>query len=141
MSGEPHGVLFLCVANSARSQMAEALARSLLPESFAVYSAGSNPSVLNPVAVQVLAELGIDVAGQHAKGLFDIPLAEIRTVITLCDEEVCPAALGDAERIVRLHWAMPDPAAVADETERLAAFRAVRDRIAERIEVWMASDS
>lgn len=128
----PRGVLFLCVANSARSQMAEGIARSLAPEGVEVFSAGSNPGRLNPLAVRALAEIGIDISSHHSKGLSEIPAARVDTVITLCAEEVCPAWLGQAHRV---HWGLPDPAAVeGGEAERLSSFRVVRDELVRRLE-------
>lgn len=125
------GVLFLCVANSARSQMAEGLARSLAPEGIKVWSAGSRPTAVRPEAIAVLAEVGIDISSHRSKAVAEIPAAEVDTVITLCGEEECPVFLGNVRR---LHWGLPDPAAVAgpDET-RLAAFRVVRDTLRRRI--------
>jgi protein-tyrosine-phosphatase len=127
----PRHILFLCVANSARSQMAEGIARSLAPAGVKISSAGSQPSKLNPLAVQALAEIGIDISRQYAKSVNDIPPAEVDTVITLCAEEVCPVWLGEA---VRLHWGMPDPAdAGRTQEEQLATFRAVRDELCRRL--------
>lgn len=125
------GVLFLCVANSARSPMAEGLARSLAPAGVRVWSAGSRPTSVRPEAVAVLAEVGVDISGQRSKAVSAIPAAEIDTVVTLCAEEECPVFLGTARR---LHWGLPDPAAVqGDEPARLAAFRAVRDELMVRL--------
>jgi protein-tyrosine-phosphatase len=125
------GLLFLCVANSARSQMAEAIARSLAPPGTQVWSAGSRPTRIRPEALTVLREIGLDTAGQRAKALGEIPAAEVDTVVTLCAEEECPAWLGPAQR---LHWALPDPAAVqGSEGERLDAFRGVRDELRSHI--------
>ena len=86
----PRAVLFLCVANSARSQIAEGLARRLAPRGTSVYSAGSEPGTINPLAVRALAEVGVDASAQQSKGLDAIPLDEIDLVVTLCAEEVCP---------------------------------------------------
>jgi UTP--glucose-1-phosphate uridylyltransferase len=120
------GILFLCVANSARSQMAEGLARQLLTD-HSVFSAGSTPSVLNPLAVQAMQEEGIDISGHSSKSLNKIPTEEITTVITLCAEEICPRFLHET---TQLDWALPDPAAVnGTEEEILAAFCATRDEI------------
>lgn len=128
----PRGVLFLCVANSARSQMAEGIARSLAPEGVEVFSAGSNPGKLNPLAVQALAEIGIDISGHRSKGMSEVPAAKVDAVITLCAEEVCPAWLGRAHRV---HWGLPDPAAAqGGETVKLSSFRAVRDELVRRLE-------
>jgi thioredoxin type arsenate reductase len=129
-------LLFLCVANSARSQMAEGLARQLYGAKAQVQSAGSTPSKVNPLAIQALAELGIDISGQFSKSVNDIDPASVETVITLCAEEVCPVFLGKA---TRLHWGLPDPAAVeGDEARRLQSFRDVRDEIARRLKQWGA---
>jgi thioredoxin type arsenate reductase len=124
-------ILFLCVANSARSQIAEGLARRIAPSGVRVYSAGSEPGTINPLAVRVLAEAGVDTAGQRSKGLDAVPLDEIDLVVTLCAEEVCPLF----PRPVRtLHWPLPDPAKVSGtEAVRLAAFRAVRNELAARL--------
>ncbi len=127
MHAPQRAVLFLCVANSVRSQMAEGLARSLAPEGLRVYSAGSMPAVVNPYAVRVMRELGIDISSQLSKGLGRVPLDEIDTVVTLCAEEVCPVLPGEVQR---LHWPCRDPAAVGGSDEaRLASFRRVRDVI------------
>jgi arsenate reductase len=125
------GVLFLCVANSARSQMAEGIARSLAPAGTKIWSAGSCPTTVRPEAIAVLKEIGIDISGQRAKAVAEIPADEVDTVITLCGEEECPVFLGKA---TRLHWGLPDPAAVGgSEAERLDAFRKVRDELRRRI--------
>ena len=125
------GLLFLCVANSARSQMAEGLARARFADTVRVQSAGSAPATVNPLAVRVMAELGIDIAGQWSKRVDAIDPATVDTVVTLCAEEVCPAV---ARPVTRLHWALPDPAAATgSEGERLERFRAVRDEIAARL--------
>lgn len=125
------GILFLCVANSARSQMAEGIARALLPPEVLVWSAGSRPTSVRPEAIAVLKEIGIDISHHQSKAVAEIPAAEIDTVITLCGEEECPLFLGKA---TRLHWGLPDPAAVSgSEAERLASFRQVRDELRKRI--------
>jgi len=133
----PRGILLLCVANSARSQMAEGLARAVLPPGVQVWSAGSRPTSVRPEAVQVLAEIGVDITRQRSKAVSEIPSAEVDTVITLCDEEECPIFLGKARR---LHWGLADPAAVqGGEQERLNAFRASRDELRRRFDVVGAS--
>jgi arsenate reductase len=127
----PRGILFLCVANSARSQLAEALAKRAAPVGVRVWSAGSVPTVINPLTVRVLEEIGIDATAQHAKGMAAIPLDQVDTVVTLCAEEVCPVLPGAVRRI---HWPLPDPATVSgDEEIRLTAFRATRAAIAARL--------
>ena len=124
-------VLFLCVANSARSQMAEGLARTLAPPEagYRFWSAGSEPGALHPLAVTALSEVGFDISHQRAKGLPAIPLDHVDTIVTLCAEEVCPVV---PARVQRLHWPLADPARVeGSPDERLAAFRAARDRLRE----------
>ncbi len=125
------GLLFLCVANSARSQMAEGLARARFGDAVNVQSAGSQPSRVNPLAIRAMAEIGIDIAGQTSKSIETIDPAGVNTVVTLCAEEVCPVFLGKARR---LHWPLQDPAAEkGTEDERLARFREVRDEIRRRL--------
>ena len=129
----PRHVLFLCVANSARSQMAEGIARAVAPPSVKISSAGSQPSKLNPLAVRALAEIGIDISGHRSKSVNEIPPGDVDAVITLCAEEVCPVFLGEARRI---HWGLPDPAnAAGDDATRLEAFRQVRDELRRRLTV------
>ena len=119
-------ILFLCVANSSRSQLAEGLARQLFGDWVVALSAGSAPTTINPLALEALGEVGIDASGQHAKSLDDIDTAGVDLVITLCAEEVCPVL---PARVRRLHWPIPDPAAIGT----LDAFRAARDDIAARL--------
>lgn len=133
------GLLFLCVSNSARSQMAEGIARSLVSPGVRVWSAGSKPAQVRPEAVAVLREIGIDISGYRSKAVTEVPAAEIDTVITLCAEEVCPVFFGGARR---LHWALPDPAAAeGPEGERLAAFRTTRDELRRRIAAVLAEST
>jgi len=121
------GLLFLCVANSARSQMAEGLARRLFKGTLRVQSAGSTPSVVNPLAVAAMAELDIDLAAHTSKSVHGIDVATVAVVITLCEEEVCPAFLGAARR---LHWPIPDPADPSVPKDvQLDRFRSARDAI------------
>jgi thioredoxin type arsenate reductase len=125
------GILFLCVANSARSQMAEGIARSLAPEGLKVMSAGSHPTQVCFEAIAVLKEIGIDISEQRSKNVSEIPPSNVDTVITLCAEEECPVFLGNAEH---LHWGLPDPAAAGGTEEaRLNGFREVRDELRRRI--------
>src|SRR5512143_1128277 len=129
----PRHILFLCVANSARSQMAEGIARSLAPKGVRVSSAGSVPSFVRPHALQVLKEMGIDISGHKSKGLDAVDASSIDAVITLCAEELCPVFLGKARR---LHWGLPDPAKEnGNEDRKLAAFRGVRDELRRRLEL------
>lgn len=131
-------ILFLCVANSARSQMAEGLARKLLGSRIAVQSAGSEPSTVNPYAVEVMREVGVDLTTHHSKSVQTIDPASVGTVVTLCAEEVCPVFLGKARR---LHWPIQDPASKDPSIPRdqmLARFRAARDQIQARLDDYAA---
>ena len=127
----PKGILFLCVANSARSQMAEGIARSMASDDVQVWSAGSKPTRVRPEAITVLTEIGIDLSTHYSKPVSEVPAERVDTVITLCAEEECPVFLGQA---TRLHWGLPDPASVdGDEKKRLEAFRHVRDILKKRL--------
>jgi arsenate reductase (thioredoxin) len=131
-------ILFLCVANSARSQMAEGLARHLFGDAVRVQSAGSSPSRVNPFAIQAMAELGIDLGSHSSKSVETIEPESVDLVITLCAEEVCPVFLSSAPR---MHWPLQDPDRkhedLTDE-ERLTHFRVARDQIRTRLEVLAA---
>lgn len=122
-------LLFLCVANSARSQMAEGLAKHIFGSKAQVYSAGSNPSKVNPFAIEVLKEIGVDISKQYSKSVDELPVMEFDYIITLCAEEVCPLYLGAGKK---LYWGFPDPAA-AEKNEALNRFREVRDGILRKI--------
>ena len=133
MRTEPLRVLFLCTHNAARSQMAEALLRHLGGDRFVVSSAGTAPTRVHPLAVAALREVGLDIAGARSKHVEELRDQPFDYVITVCDRaaETCPTLPGGG---VRLHWGCEDPSAVeGDEAERLAAFRRVRDELAERI--------
>ena len=118
--------------------MAEGLARAGAPDGWQVYSAGSRPGSVHPLAIEVMRERGIDIRQHRAKGLEDAPVADADVVVTLCAEEECPVAYTSARR---LHWPLPDPAA-ATEGEQRAVFRTVRDEIAARLEpFWDAERS
>jgi arsenate reductase (thioredoxin) len=124
-------VLILCTGNSARSQMAEGLLRAFGGERVEVFSAGTNPSIVRPEAIAVMSELGIDLSGHRSKHVREFDGKHFDYVITVCDNanESCPIFPGDTQR---MHWSFPDPAAIeGSETERLAAFRRVRDALAE----------
>jgi protein-tyrosine-phosphatase len=141
VNSERNVVLFLCVANSARSQMAEGLARTLAPRGIEVRSAGSQPSRVNPLAIAAMKEIGIDISSHTSKNVAEIDASRVRVVVTLCAEEVCPVFLANGP-VERLHWPHPDPAGVAgDDAARLAAFRAVRDQLRDRIRRWFAEFS
>jgi arsenate reductase len=127
-------ILFLCVANSARSQMAEGLARQILGTLAQVSSAGSQPSKVNPYAIEAMNEVGIDINGHRSKSVDDVDVTGIDLVITLCAEEVCPVLPGTVRR---LHWPIADPATI-DSTvppEKLRRrFRTAREELRKRIE-------
>lgn len=130
-----HRILFLCVANSSRSQMAEGLAREILGPGAQVSSAGSQPTRVNPNAVAAMAEIGIDISGHGATAVRAIDPATVDLVVTLCAEEVCPILPGSVKR---LHWPIADPAPDDDNLppdEILARFRTARDQIRMRIEI------
>ncbi len=131
------GVLFLCVANSARSQMAEGIARQLAGDELLVQSAGSAPSRVHPLAIQALGEIGIDALSQRSKSVAEIDRSAVDTVITLCAEEVCPVYLGSVRR---LHWPLPDPAEGAGGGESLDRFRSARDELRRRVSQWLAQE-
>ena len=127
-------VLFLCVHNSARSQMAEGLLRARAGDSFDVHSAGNAATAVRPLAVRAMAELGIDIGGQRSKSVDEYAGQRFDYAITVCDDakEACPYFPGAATQI---HWRFDDPAAATgSEEERLAVFRRVRDEISEQIE-------
>jgi arsenate reductase (thioredoxin) len=124
-------ILFLCVANSARSQLAEGLAKNILGPAHVIQSAGSVPSKVNPLAIKALSEIQIDIAKHFSKSVDSIDPETIDLVITLCAEEVCPLFLGKAKK---LHWPLIDPAAASGSDEmRLESFRKTRDEIKSRL--------
>lgn len=130
----------MCVANSARSQMAEGLARNLLKEKAQVESAGSQPTHVNPFAIKALQELNLDISSHSSKTVDQLPtdfVADLDFVITLCAEEVCPTIISKARK---LHWPLPDPAkAQGNEAEKLNQFREVRDELKKRLTDFAAS--
>ncbi len=133
-------VVFLCVANSARSQMAEGLARLVFGDRATVQSAGSQPSRVSPYAIEVMQEMGVDLAGHSSKSVDTIDPASVDTVVTLCAEEVCPLVLGQMRR---LHWPIPDPSsadASISRDEMLQRFRAARDAIRSKLEDFAAKE-
>lgn len=127
----PKHILFLCVANSARSQMAEGIARVLAPKGVVVSSAGSFPTHVWPQAVDALREIGIDISSHRSKSVQEVDAASVQAVVTLCAQEACPVFLG---RTWRLHWGLSDPASVQGSSgELVQAFRVVRDQLRERL--------
>jgi arsenate reductase (thioredoxin) len=124
-------VLFLCTGNSARSQMAEALLRLIAGDHFEAESAGTHPAGLNPMTVEVMEEIGVDVRHHRSKNLEEFTGQSFSYVITVCDRasETCPVFLGTTGR---RHWSFEDPAAAPIEMQ-LVVFRRVRDEIADRV--------
>ena len=138
----PARVLFVCIHNSARSQMAEALLNRNAGGLFRAESAGLEPGRLNPLAVEVLREHGIEIAGKRPRSIEEALQSGTRFdyVITVCDETsaaACPDFPGETEK---LHWSFPDPSALTgSHDERLAGTRAICDEIERRIEQWCAA--
>jgi len=133
---EKKKVLFICTHNSARSQMAEGLVNALWGERFQAHSAGTEPSRVNPLAVEVMKEIGIDISHHRSRGIGEFIDQSFEYVITVCDRanETCPFFPGGS---VRLHKGFMDPASVVGNEERKReAFRAVRDQIKE----WLETD-
>lgn len=132
-------VLFVCIHNSARSQMAEAWLNHFCGEYFEAQSAGLEPGILNPLVVQVMEETGIDISAKKTQAVFDLFKKGERFdyVITVCDEasaERCPIFPGLAQRF---HWSFPDPSkALGTEKEKLQQIRPICDEIKRKIEEW-----
>ena len=133
-------VLFVCIHNSARSQMAEAFLNSLAGDRFEAESAGIEPGKLNPIVVDAMKEIGLDISENKTKDVFEFyKLGKTYNyVITVCDKnaaEKCPVFLGVAERI---HWSFPDPSALSGNyEEKLEGTRKIRDQIKRKIEEWI----
>jgi arsenate reductase (thioredoxin) len=134
-------VLFVCIHNSARSQMAEAFLNQICGEEFETHSAGLEPGKLNPFVVEAMREIGIDISGNQTRSVFDFIKAGklFAYVITVCDEasaERCPIFPGVT---TRLHWSFPNPSVFqGTREEKLERTREVRDAIMEKIEQWCA---
>lgn len=129
----PRRILFLCVANSARSQIAEGLAREMFGNEVEVASAGSAPSRVNPYAIETMADIGIDISNHRSKAIDEFEVSDFDRVVTLCGEESCPVLPPDVEK---LHWPINDPA--SDDTsigpdEMRRRFGRARDEIKARI--------
>jgi arsenate reductase len=133
-------VLILCTGNSARSQMAEGLLRSMADKGSTIASAGTRPVGLNPLAVRAMQEIGIDISAQRSKSVTEFDGQPFDTVITVCDSaaEECPVFPAGGRK--REHWSLPDPAAAEGSFEqKLAAFRSVRDQLAQHFREFIAS--
>jgi arsenate reductase len=131
-------VLLLCTENSARSQIAEGILRHEAGDRFVVYSAGTNPTAVRVEAVQVMAEIGIDIRDQYSKAVDSFDGQEFDFVITVCDHarESCPIFPGHARH---LHMSFDDPANVSGSyQERVASFRRIRDEIRDRLKTFAA---
>ena len=138
----PMRVLFLCTHNSSRSQMAEGLLRSRGGNTYEVFSAGTQPRSVHPLAIQSMSEIGIDLSQHRAKGIEEFAAASpMDLVITVCDEaaEACPFFPNARQQV---HWGFSDPSQVTgSEEERLAAFRHVRDLIAAKMNQFLLVSS
>jgi len=133
----PRKVLFVCTGNSCRSQMAEGWLRHYAGERAEVFSAGTKPAGVNPLAVAVMREAGIDISRHRSKHLDELAKEDFLFVITVCDaaREQCPVFPG---ALYQLHWSFEDPAgATGSEEDKLAVFRRVRDEIAEQIRTFV----
>jgi arsenate reductase len=132
-------VLFICVHNSARSQMAEAFLNNICGDQFEAHSAGLEPGRLNPIVVEAMQEIGIDISNKSTQAVFDVFKSgkTFTFVVTVCDEtsaERCPIFPGVT---TRLHWSFPDPSALqGGHDEKLARTREIRDTIKAKIEQW-----
>jgi len=130
-------VLFLCTGNSCRSQMAEGFLRTIGGDAYEAHSAGTKPTTLNPLAIEAMREIGIDISGQRSKNASEYLGTHFPFIITVCDnaKEHCPIFPGPA---MRVHWPFEDPAdATGSHEERLQVFRKVRDQIAARVKEFV----
>jgi len=132
-------ILFLCIGNSIRSQIAEGFARYYGQNKIECFSAGLSPSFVHPMAIGVMKEKGIDISEQTSKSLASIDLNKVTTLVTLCGEaeEVCPQI---PQKIAKHHWPFPDPCRVlGSEEKRLNSFRHVRDGIGLKVKEFLTS--
>ena len=138
-AGNKLRVLILCTGNSARSQMAEGLLRHVGGTRYEVFSAGTKSVGVNPLAIEAMREVGIDISTQRSKSVAEFAGQEFTTVITVCDNaaEECPVFPGAPQRV---HWSLRDPASVSGTgEEKLGAFREVRDELERRIQSFVNS--
>jgi len=126
------GILFVCVENKARSQMAEGLARHFLGHQFDIFSAGSHPAPqIDPIVRSVMAEIGVDISKQKPKSLSDIDLTQISLVITLSDDQHCPVI---SSEIKKQHWEVMDPSgSLLSGLLKLRRYRKLRDDIKKKV--------
>ena len=131
-------ILFICTGNSCRSQMAEGFLRHMSGDKFEVFSAGVKPTQVNPLAIKVMAEVGVDISKHKSKSAMEFIGQQFDYVITVCDnaKQTCPIFPGHYEK---LHWSLEDPAeAKGSEEERLVVFRRIRDEIKDSVLVFLA---
>ena len=134
-------VMFVCTENSCRSQMAEGFLRHLAGDRFEAFSAGAEPTQLNPTAVEVMKEIGIDISGHHSKDVADFLRQNFQYLIRVCDKvkETCPVLPG---AVWYLDWSFEDPAkATGSAAERMNSFRRVRDEIESHVLDFIAKES
>ena len=133
-------VLFLCVHNSARSQMAEGLLRARAGDVYEVHSAGNVATEVRPLAVRAMAEIGIDISAQRSKSTAEFAAERFDYAVTVCDDakEACPYFANAAHQV---HWRFDDPAAAGgSDDEKLAVFRRVRDEIRAQIDEFVSAN-
>ena len=126
-------IVFLCLANSVRSQMAEGLARKILGKKVQIQSAGAVASRVHPIAIQIMSEIEIDISGQHSKSLAGVDFSEVDFAITLCADDVCPPV---SSRTQCLRWVIPEPICAGEAEIQLASFRKIRDLLEEKIQLF-----
>jgi arsenate reductase len=126
-------ILFVCTGNMCRSQMAEGFAKSMLPKSWRVFSAGTIASGVHPIAIGVMQELGVDITDQYSKTLAEVPIDEIDYVVTLCGDarDRCPVF---PNAVSQEHWPIEDPIYANGSPEAMDVFRRVRDDIHTRMQ-------
>lgn len=120
-----NGLLFVSQRNSTRSQFAEGFAKYIGPAEIQYYSAGLEPGIISPYAIRAMKEVGIDLSKHVAKGLGDVPMDHIATIVVLCDEKLPPVQ----EEIHVLEWPVPDPSLQFSDDDPIYAFRSARDEV------------
>lgn len=119
-------ILFLCVANSVRSQMAEGLAKHIFGSAAVIISAGAMASTVHPLAIKVMTEIGIDISAQTSKAVKTLDLASMDVIISLCAEPVCPSV---PAKVKRQQWSLSTPGDFSSAAEELALFRTIREQL------------